>query len=833
MSPANSQFRYRTLVVEEQQSFQRSRPIAAAFNVRYHPAMSQWRASFRQLRRRPAFAVTAILLLALGIGINTTVFSIVETVLLKPLPYPSADRLVYLFEADPAKNEKISLVAPVRLEDWNRLNRAFTAIAGYYTDSVTDTSTKLPERLAAVRVSPRYFQVYEARPLLGRTFSRQEETLGGPPVAVIGYRFWARRFNKSPRAIGSRLTVGKSGYTIVGVMPATFGAPTVDLWIPSPIGPELARARDARFYVGIGRMKPNVTTQQAQDDLAQVERELGEQYPQTDKNWSAIVSGMKERIVGDQGRSVWLTFSATGLLLLLACANIAGLLLGHIYRRERELAIRASLGATRVQIVATILREIALIAAAGVSLGTLLSVWGVVLAGNAFATLPRISELVLDWRSVLFASALGVLVLLLIGLIPTLQAAPAHLSEILSRGGRTQAGGRHGFQRMLLVAQFAFTVVLLSCAGLLLRSYYRLTNVQTGFNAANVLTFHVGAEWSEERAAVGRLQMRILFELNRLPNVEAAGITNFLPTDEATLRYQYEIDGLPGSETSRTFTAGSRTVSPGYLSALQIPILSGASCPSIQVGRNQSPKALVNRAFVKSFSHGENLLGKHLQVLGVGMNTPAEITGIVGDVREDSFRTPAVPYVYMCSVAGGWPDPEYVVRARGDARSLTGTVRGIVHELAPNRAVFGIRTMQDHVDAALDQPRLTTQLLAFFALAALALAAFGLYSLTTMLVTARTRELGTRIALGARSAQIVAEVLAGAGKLLAAGLAIGIVLALATAAVLRSILFGVSFADPITLAGVGIVLAAVCFLATLLPAFRAASTDPIEALRSE
>jgi putative ABC transport system permease protein len=796
-------------------------------------AVSQWRASFRQLRRRPAFAITALLLLALGIGINTTVFSIIETVLLKPLPYPSADRLVYLFEADPAKSEKTSLVAPVRLEDWNRLNAAFTAIAGYYTDSVTDTSTKLPERLAALRVSPRYFQVYEAKPLLGRTFNRQEETLGGPPVVVIGYRFWARRFNKSPQAIGRRLTVGKSGYTIVGVMPSTFGSPTVDLWIPSPIGPGLARARDARFYVGIGRMKPNVTIRQAQDDLARVQRELGEQYPQTDKNWSAIVNGMKERIVGDQGRSVWLTFSATGLLLLLACANIAGLLLGHIYRRERELAIRASLGATRAQIVATIFREVALIAVAGVSLGTLLSVWGVVLAGNAFATLPRISELVLDWRSVLFASALGVLVLLLIGLIPTLQATPAHLSEILSRGGRTQAGGRHRFQRLLLVAQFAFTVVLLSCAGLLLRSYYRLTNVQTGFNAANVLTFHVGAEWSEDRAAVGRLQMQILSELNRLPNVEAAGITNFLPTDEATLRYQYEIDGLPGSETSRTYTAGSRTVSPGYLSALQIPILSGASCPSIQVGRNQPPKALVNRAFVKSFSQGENLLGKHLRVLGVGMNTPAEITGIVGDVREDSFRTPAVPYVYMCSVAGGWPDPEYVVRARGDARSLTGTIRHIVHELAPNRAVFGVQTMQEHVDTALDQPRLTTQLLALFALAALVLAAFGLYSLTALLVAARTREFGTRIALGARSSQIVAEVLSGAAKLLAVGAAIGIVLAVIAAAVMRSILFGVSFADPMTLAGVGIILAAVCLLAALLPAFRAASTDPIEALRSE
>ncbi len=795
--------------------------------------MFHWQTAFRQLLRRPAFTIAILLLLALGIGINTTVFSIVETVLLKPLPYPSSNRLVFVLESESAKKQPESLIAPVRLEDWNRLNRTFTALAGQYSDSVTDTSTAAPERLAALRVTPRYFTVYGSRPVLGRTFNAQEEAYGGPTAVVISHHLWTRRFNQSPNAIGKRLVLGGQGYTVVGVMPKTFVSPVVDVWLVAALSPGLAQARDARFMSGVGRLQPNVTMEQAQQDLARVQRELGEQFPRTDKNWSAMVVNLKQHSIGDRGQSVWLTFGATGMLLLLACANIASLLLGRIYQREREFAIRASLGASRFQIIAAVMREVALIALAGSVLGTFVSFWGVALAAKAFGALPRINELQLNWQSVLFAFGLGVLVLFLIGLLSAFQNTPTRLADALAQGSRTQVGTRHSFQRVLLVAQFAITVILLSCAGLLLRSYRQLTSVQTGFNTENVLTFHVGAEWSEDRPAVGRMQQQILAELGRLPNVQAAGFTNFLPTDEATLRYQYELEGLPGTQQSATYTAGSRTITPGYLAALQIPLLAGKTCPEPDLDWNKPAKALVNRAFVQEFSHGQNLIGRHLRIVGTDAHWNTEIAGIVGDAREDSFRLPAAPYVYACDVAGSWPDPEYVVRTCTDARQFAGTLRAVVHKIAPTRALFGVQTMEEHVEAALDQPRLTTRMLMAFAMAALGLAGFGLYSLTMLTVTAKTREIGTRMALGAQTVQVISEVLFGAAKLMVAGLVIGMAGAVIAGIAIRSVLFGVSPVDPLTLGAVSLVLLLICFVATIFPAWRAASIDPIQALRIE
>lgn len=563
--------------------------------------MTYWPAVLRRLLHHQSFSVTALVLLTVGIGATTTLFSIADTVLLKPLPYPHAQELVNVFESSP-KSRKESLIAPARLEDWNRLNRTFLALAGVYNENVTDTSTSQPERLAAHRVTARYFSVYGTKPLLGRTFNPQEEAVGGPQAAVIGYRLWSRRFHNSPDVLGKRLVLGKQGYTIVGVMPKTFISPMIDVWLPAPMNPYLAHARDARFLRGIGRMKPGVTPQQAQDDLARVQHELGEQFPQTDKNWSALVDNMRDFIVGDHSRSIWLMFAGVSLLLIIACANIAGLLLGQLYQREHEFAVRSSLGATRLQLIGTIMREIGLLVAVGGFGGLLLSCWGIALASTTLTNIPRMDELRFDWRALLFVFGLCVLTAVIVGLIPALQVSYARLSAMLSKASRTATERRNSFQRNLLVAQLAITMILLSGAGLLLRSYYQLTHVNTGFNAQHVFTFHVGAEWSEDRAAVARLQQNILEELRRLPQVEDVGMTNFLPAEGATLRYHVAIEGLPGTAEENTDLAGSRTVTPGYLRALQIPLIRGQACPAFSADQNQPAKAVVNRSFVHQFA---------------------------------------------------------------------------------------------------------------------------------------------------------------------------------------------------------------------------------------
>lgn len=506
--------------------------------------MKQWQIALRGLVRRPGYSLTAIPMLVLGIGATTALFSVVNTVLLKPLPYPNADRLVSLLEASPSKSKKESLIAPTRLEDWSRMNRTFESIAGSYSENVTDTSQPEPRRLASLRVSPRFFDVYRAAPLIGRTVSKQEEIYGGPGAAVISYGLWTRAFGEDPSAVGRRLVLGGRGYTIVGVMPKEFAAPAIDAWIPAQLPPFFASMRESRFMVGVARMKSGVTIEQAQADLARVERELGEQFPQTDKDWSAIARDLKERRVGEHRRALLLMFGSVALLLLIAVANIAGLTLAQLHQRERELAIRSSVGASRWQVIATVMREVFLIAAAGAACGAALAASLVRVVAKNFAELSRMAELRFDWRALAFAVTASLLAAMIFGIVPALQATRADLAPVLSESSRSVSGGRRRLQRGLVVAQLAVTVLLLASAGLLLRSYYNLIRVDLGFNTASVITFHVGAAWDEDRAHIGRLQQQIIGELQRLPSVESAGFTSFLPASGATLNFPLVLEGV-------------------------------------------------------------------------------------------------------------------------------------------------------------------------------------------------------------------------------------------------------------------------------------------------
>jgi predicted permease len=735
-------------------------------------------------------------------------------------------------EASAANSQKESLMAPVRIMEWSRMSRTFQAISGSYSENVTDTSMSQPQRLDGRRVAARYFDVFGMPAMVGRTFMPEEEITGGPLAAVISYGLWVRRYGLDPRIASRRLIVEGQGYSIVGVMPKAFTSAAIDVWIPAQLQPFLMRERGARFYSGVGRMKPGVTIPQAQADLASVENALGEQYPKTDQGWSALVDDLKEARVGDARKPLVLLFGAVALLLLITVSNVASLVLAQLKERERELAIRSSLGATQAQVVASVMREIAWIAAAGAVCGYALARFSMSLLAKLFADTPRMTELAIDWRALAFAMAASLVGAVAFGLLPALRAARGGNAGTLIRAGRGVAGHRQWLQRALIRGQVALTMLLLASAGLLLRSFYNLSHVETGFNSSHTVVFHVGAGWAEDRAMLGRMQEQLIAGLQRIPGVEAAGITNFLPASGATLRDNITLEGAAATEETGNMPTGYRLVSPGYLRALQVPLLAGTWCPELRANPPGSPKIMVNRRFVEVYGRGRNAIGRHVGFGGYGV-PPWEIVGVIGDMKEDSLAAPAYPYVYACAGGGNWPDPEYLVRTAGDPHGAMNSIRLVVQNVAPGRAIFGVRTLDDALDATLDRPRSNAQLLALFALAAMTLAAVGLYGLVTQIVNSRRREMGVRIALGAAPGQIVGSVVASAGRLIAAGIAIGAGLTVALQPVFRNSIFGVSPLDGLSLVYAAALLAAVSTLAALVPARRAAAIDPMESMRAE
>ena len=791
--------------------------------------MTSFLQASRALLRRPVFTFTTVVTLALGTGITAATFSIVNSILLRPLPFPDGDQLVYVMEASPGRRERTSLIAPVRVADWNRMNRTFTAISGSYAENVTDSSGAEPERLEGRRVMPKFFDVFGMAPSAGRTFTEDEERFGGSLAAVISDGLWARRFGRSPSAVGSRLVLGGNGYTIVGVMPATFTNATTDIWMPAQFGQGMLQVREARFITGAGRVRPGVRLDDARADLARVQEELGVTFPRTDKDWSVDIRPLKEVRVGEYRRPLLLVFGAVALLFAIAVANVAGLVLVQLHRRSAEFAVRAAIGASRWQVIAAVMREVALIAAGGAIAGAGVAWLLTRLSSTSFAAIPRMSEVALDLRGLAFVAAASTLAALLFGLLPALAATRARVSDLLSGAGRGAAGGRSRLQSAIVVAQLALGVVLAGSAGLLLRSYSALAQTDGGFRTDGVITFHVGAAWDEDRTRVAQMQERLLEEVRRMPGVRAAGYVNFLPMSGARLRSQVTVPGLDAADGSGALTVGSRTVTAGYLQALSVPLLGGEWCPERRAGTPGVPGAMVNRQFVDRLAGGQNVVGRSFTF--TQFRSQFLITGVIGDVLEDGASAPAVPYVYVCTGHGGWPDPEYVVRADGDPRQLVAAIRSIVRTIDPARPIFGIKPLPDVMDSALDQPRLNAQLIGSFATAALMLAALGLHGLLTLVVTDRRRELGVRTALGASPSDLVEYVVAGAGRLVAAGLGTGLLLTIGAGYMMRASLFGVAPYDPAALAWSIAALAAVALAAVIVPARQAARVNAVEAMK--
>ena len=794
---------------------------------------NNFRYALRQMRKRPGFTAVAVITLALGIGANTAVFSAINAILLKPLPFPHGDQLMLVQQYLRAEQSPPPFVAPARLEDWNRMNSTFQALTGYDTEDVSETSGLLPEKITRAGVAPRFLQVWGVAPILGRDFAPEEEHFGGPGASLISYRLWQTLFHADPNVIGKKLRFGTSASTIVGVMPASFSFPDkdVDVWMPVPPDAPYANNRDSTWYTVVGRLKPEVSVEQARADLATVQSQLGKQYPQSDAKLVVQVTPLKDSVVGDSGNSLWLLYGSVSLLLLIACTNIAALLLSRTSDREHEMFVRFSLGASRRAVLAQFLTEMFLLAVAGAVAGL-----GIATAGtNAFRVLapdlPRVQEVSLDGRILAYTLASAVVVTLLCGLLPALRSTRIEIARALAASDRRQTLRRSPMQWALVGVQIALAVTLLAGAGLLLRSLQALAQVSPGFDPKHVLTFHVSAGWGEtaDMKALTQHINEILDGLRAVPGVEAAATSDALPGVAGNSR-SVELKLQEGvRDPNRKIMADARFVSTGYFAAMHIPVLAGEPCKD----GPDSWGVVVNRSFANTYFGQNSPIGYHLSNNSLAsFPLKGEVRGIVTDAREEGINSEPVPTVYWC-MSAPVPAPYYLIRTRGEPLAFVNTIRQTVHRLAPNRSVFAIEPLTERLSDSLAENRLRTILLSFFGITAVSLACLGIYGTLSYFVTIRRREVGIRLALGALRHRIAFQFVTEGLRVVAIGCAAGLAMALAASRLLSGMLYGISRFDLVTWAGVISLILLVAIIASFIPAAHAAHTDPMRVLREE
>jgi predicted permease len=788
------------------------------------------RHALRSLAGTPGFSATVVTTLAVGIGANSAVFSAIDAILLRPLPFPDSDRLVRVRQAD----EVETAIAPGRLEDWSRSSSTMEAITGFYTEEVSDTTRQVPERVRRAVVAPRFLQVLGVTPALGRDFSEAEMRLGGPRALLISDRYWRRHFAAAADVLAATVRLEGRAYSIVGVMPASFAFPDprVDLWWPypadAPLLREVAHSRTLQWYTGLGRLKPGVTAQQAAANLGNVQARLGVEYPETDAGIGVRIAPYKETMVGGVRESLWLLFGAVSVLLLVACTNIAALLLSRAARREHEIAVRFSLGASRAAVAGQLLTETTLLALAGSAAGLLVAVSASAVIQTLAPDLPRLEEVGVDRRLLAYTTISAVLVALLCGLFPAIRSTRGPLD--VSRSGRTLVSSGNAVQWTLVGMQIALSVTLLAGAALLVRSAQALAQVDPGFDPQQTLAFRLSGNWTETQAR-DRLVERIdatLDGLARLPGVESVATSWSLPGAPRSYQIAFEpVEGRPRSEPA--LIAEWRTVSPEYFRTIRIPLLDGKPCRRPPPG-GLPMEVMVNRTFARRYFDRRPVVGRHLTWENASQT--GRIAGVVGDAREAGIDRDPAPTVYACDSAPN-PFPWFLVRAKGEPLALAGAIRVELGAHEPLRSVYDLMPLDERIGDVYAQNRLRTALLTVFAATALSLACLGIYGTLSYAASRRRREVGLRLALGGQRSQIVRE-LAGHGlRVVILGSACGLGLSLALTRALAGMLYGVSPSDPLTLAIVVWIVLTVGSLAAMIPAARASRLDPVRVLREE
>jgi putative ABC transport system permease protein len=800
------------------------------------------RHAVRRLGRSPGFAATAVATIGLGIGASTLMFSVVDGVLLRPLPYPDPERLVAIQSTRASTGRAGYNVSYPDYVDWRDQSRAFEAMAALRGSGATLTGGGQPERVEAGAVTPSFFDVLRLRPALGGLFPPSVDRPGGERVAILSDALWRRRFTADPGVVGTTIALSGTPYTVVGVLPSGTRLPAelegVELLTPVALDGESLTYRGSRYLSVIARLRPRVSVAEAEAEVAAIASRLARQYPDDNAGRGVAIISLREATVGFLRPPLLLLLVAVGFVLLIACTNVANLMLPRALVRRREIAVRTALGAPRRRLLGQLLVESLLIALLGGVLGVVLASWGLdSLVAFAPRQTPRLGQIAIDSRVLAFGFLASVATGLLFGIGPALSAVKADLVRSLHGSGRTTGRGRHGASRALVVTEVALSLVLLAGAGLTLESFRRLLAVHPGFDPAGVLTFKLSLP--ESRYARSEQRSRFIAELldgiRGLPGVEAAGAITPLPLGGDNIATTFLVLDHPPPPAGQKPSADYRAVTPGYLEAMRIPLKKGRAFDE-RDGRGAPAVALVNETLAARLFAGEEPLGRKLRI-GVGADADdpkvIEIVGVVGDVRNKGLHVPPRPEIYVPQAQHGWAWMSVVVRAPGGFEGLPAALRREVAALDPEQAMYLVQPLTDLVSEAIAVHRFVMGLLSGFAVLALFLAGIGLYGVLAGSVSQRTTEIGVRMAVGAEAADVMRMVLAQAATLAGAGVLIGLAAALALTRLMRGLLYEVSATDPPTFAAVGAVLLVVSLLASYLPARRAARVDPMTALRCE
>jgi len=798
----------------------------------------------RMLWKNKGFTAVAVIALALGIGANSAIFSVVNTVLLRPLPYREPGRLVMVWEDDAKHGYPNDTPAAANYFDWREQNQVFEDMAAMADQSFNLTGVGEPERIDGKRVNANLFELLGVAPQHGRALAADEDRPGANKVVLLSHALWQRRFGSDAGIVGQTLTLNGEAHTVVGVMPADFQFPDrqAELWVPIAFTQQEATNRGRHYLQVVARLKPGVTLEGAQAEMSTIAARLQQQHPEQNVDLGASVQSLHEHLVGDIRPALLLLLGAVGFVLLIACANVANLLLARAAGRQKEIALRTALGASRLRLVRQFLTESVLLAALGGVVGLLLSVWGVSLLKSFIPeNISQVKSIAVDARVLGFTVLVTLLTGLVFGLAPAFQASRFNLNETLKEGGRDAAAARGGnlIRGLLVIAEVAVSLVLLVGAGLLINSFLRLRNVDPGFRTDNLLTMSVVLPQQKYPDHARRVAFYndMIRRVEELPGVRSAAVTNWIPLVMQGDSTGYTIEGQPAPVPGqgKLPVIVTRVVSPHYFDTMGIQLMEGRV---FEEGRDREDSpcvVVVGESVARKYWPGENVLGKRLTPGRPDSSEDwCQVVGVVKDVRQRELSSEPNPLMYLTYAQAGFFAPRYlVVKTEGDPVALAGTVRKSVWEVDRDQPVSNVNTMESVLSESIARQRFSTLLFGVFAGVALVLAAVGIYGVMSYSMAQRTREIGIRMALGAQKRDVL-KLAVGQGLILVGvGVALGLALALALSRLMTSLLYGISATDPLTLVTISLVLVAVALLASYIPARRATKVDPLIALRYE